>query len=1465
MGLLSNYSRTVGTMTPRSGSSYRPGPTAMSRLTSYNAPQQVESRNYAVPSRIAPVNLLDQWTQAGAGVLGEAMALPGRIVEAPFSLLNNVIRGLTGDWFGGKGIDVAEGIGKSPVGSIFKGAGDLIDTVSNVPSALINSQDTDLIQKYRGKGDDFEIPDFGEITEGGILGAIPGIGGFFGRQKTLGELKDELRSRGFTDQDFSDIQTGKRSVFDYGDKMTNDNLLIGLGTRIATDPTNLLFMVPGANLAKIGQFGTRVGGLLRGVATTARRGDAAFDLAKAEGRLPDPIPSASLLVRDTVRGHPTRVLPGVQQLADDMVRNFNRRGVDFRTLATAAGLARAGAGTAKFLLDPKGYQTRVGFYKRAAAIYGTELAITALPDGILDGLQNFAQESLDKQPMSNNTAFMLGAAMTIPIREFATEMPKYWQASMTQTFDNTILPSFEKKFGMSLDAAANAVGGRRIIEKQIMASTINLMREKGIDLSKPLKAAIESFQERGDTSIDIGRNLNVMMHAHLRTGKLRGDEIVDQMISDFKNASSLRGETIVLPDGRKVELPDLMTQLPFDPQMWVSRTKDYAQALQLVEDSFHGKNPMNLAGRVTIGLRNTYTKEQLNDIIIPAAKALDEGGSIPLHEVRSFLTANQILFRMSTREELARYLADFPDDAVPTSTLVTLLEQARDNQGTPTNADYYWKDEDYQRNAILAQPDGPMQHKLENISRKIHSTLNPDGTIKKGQNKKYNTLRTKLQREVAWRVQRGEQMGEASPRTVATALRAEAARIEATLDPGVTTPFLDDLRQSIRYFDNRAKGSSGTKSMPAWVKEYDLQVAEKFPSPKLDEAILKHVPEWYLDEMRALTDDVWALSKEYTVTLAPKDSYIARPEDTLPEAMLKQRNLVGRILYDHSIFGAPARIMDFLLKPVGSSAMLADAEQAIMNEYIGAGAKPDEVRQFLASLREEAIDKHAVSVNRGYRIYGSVKAVLPQDVNRIAAKVWGGAESSVQRRIGQGNHHRVIDRAGSRILRDLKERNNVRRPDRAKLGQLVNDKFWNAFEDVQYTLKSSGVTKSGRDIPIASSVLTGSRIMGNTLYHLFRFILDPRYWLMNHFEHVVIGTVRDGLGNKTNGMQSPAFNRVSGVGEGLRPDPADVIAAAGEGGGAKPSYLVDAAETGMFHGNRAVTARIAKTFDAERPESTFRVLEDMEQTDPALVKLRRDFGAGDNRQLAEILDEQWFNFDQKGVAKTVKQEYAELFANEPQTAQTMAESALIVQRITDANQALYDDLVKTYLGNPNRNTLERVLNSYWLFWPLSYQLKASKWLVRALTQQAFGRDTNALGLYQYGQLREYFTDQLTNNEEFALQFDGQEHLWQTAAMFFPITPEDVGVSLSRPVRTFGSMFFPDWFEPTFGTRDPIAGLAYTFEIGPLYTARLLRSLSATIFPEGTDLSIIEPQVPDLDMEQFAQMFPTQYNVQTVGQ
>jgi hypothetical protein len=179
MGLLTNYGRTV-----RGGAYVPPSnrPTAMSRMNirpgAYVPPAFAEQQqNYVIPSRIAPLNVLDEFTGNAAGFIGEAMTLPAKIIEAPVAFVNQGIKSLTGALFGGPGIDVAGGIGASPVGGIFKGAGDLVDTVSNFVPALINSTDTNFLYKYRDQTDDFVIPDWGETTEGPPILGMFGIGG----------------------------------------------------------------------------------------------------------------------------------------------------------------------------------------------------------------------------------------------------------------------------------------------------------------------------------------------------------------------------------------------------------------------------------------------------------------------------------------------------------------------------------------------------------------------------------------------------------------------------------------------------------------------------------------------------------------------------------------------------------------------------------------------------------------------------------------------------------------------------------------------------------------------------------------------------------------------------------------------------------------------------------------------------------------------------------------------------------------------------------------------------------------------------------------------------------------------------------------------------------------------------------------------------------------------------------------
>jgi hypothetical protein len=73
----------------------------------------------------------------------------------------------------------------------------------------------------------------------------------------VSEVYDQARKRGFTDQDISDLQNGKKSIYDFGgiNYMVADNAFVDFGLDIATDPMTYL------------TFG--VGGVVKGAAKSA--------------------------------------------------------------------------------------------------------------------------------------------------------------------------------------------------------------------------------------------------------------------------------------------------------------------------------------------------------------------------------------------------------------------------------------------------------------------------------------------------------------------------------------------------------------------------------------------------------------------------------------------------------------------------------------------------------------------------------------------------------------------------------------------------------------------------------------------------------------------------------------------------------------------------------------------------------------------------------------------------------------------------------------------------------------------------------------------------------------------------------------------------------------------------------------------------------------------------------------------
>jgi hypothetical protein len=209
-------------------------------------------------------------------------------------------------------------------------------------------------------------------------------------------------------------------------------------------------------------------------------------------------------------------------------------------------------------------------------------------------------------------------------------------------------------------------------------------------------------------------------------------------------------------------------------------------------------------------------------------------------------------------------------------------------------------------------------------------------------------------------------------------------------------------------------------------------------------------------------------------------------------------------------------------------------------------------------------------------------------------------------------------------------------------------------------------------------------------------------------------------------------------------------------------------------------AIMTDAFRAERADSAKDVVLSLAADAPELKILRER--VGDNatpEQLAEELDRMLYDFDTKGVEKTVTDTARAILDDADYKA--LRDSG-VTQRLTDINRKQYEGIFNAMRGNVNRSNLERMLNSYFLYWPLSYQLKVSKVLFDTLTSRMVGRQTDLLGAWTIDRLYDEHTERLMHDRSYRKMFEDNPTMWLMASMLMPITPFDVGITESRLTR-----------------------------------------------------------------------------------
>lgn len=333
-----------------------------------------------------------------------------------------------------------------------------------------------------------------------------------------------------------------------------------------------------------------------------------------------------------------------------------------------------------------------------------------------------------------------------------------------------------------------------------------------------------------------------------------------------------------------------------------------------------------------------------------------------------------------------------------------------------------------------------------------------------------------------------------------------------------------------------------------------------------------------------------------------------------------------------------------------------------------------------------------------------------------------------------------------------------------------------------------------------------------TMYYWFRFGLDVRYHAMNFFESQLLYLGRAGL--RKGEIDTGMLGQTEGF---LRKMDADFIDNTGYA--TSRSRFSWAYRTFLKEQPDAIRGQI-KGLQAEDPALLETAMHELASADPELRRLISDMG--DTPQGWMKAMDEWHGKLLDSVTEQADGSIAIDKALSEEIAKTPA-MAEIYGQLSKANKDLWGSVRDTFYGNANRSRAERFLNSYLLFWPLSYQVKSSKWLMRVLFDRAGGLPTNAAGAVILDRAAQAHQQLLATDQEYRDWYEKHPTMVFVAQMLLPITPDSMGVSLNPALR---SMFF---------------GRSKAFwDIGPIYTVNhvikpMAGEIGADVFPALKDM------------------------------
>lgn len=507
-----------------------------------------------------------------------------------------------------------------------------------------------------------------------------------------------------------------------------------------------------------------------------------------------------------------------------------------------------------------------------------------------------------------------------------------------------------------------------------------------------------------------------------------------------------------------------------------------------------------------------------------------------------------------------------------------------------------------------------------------------------------------------------------------------------------------------------------------------------------------------------------------------------------------------RDIWDTGPLSKLSAFQRMLFSPRKAMAAADATKQSFYNNFLQYGATVTEINGFVNATRAAA-DLFEL---RGVKVVRSIDALPASVYEKIArgetaiahkgpfrveidpAKIkFGGFAPEVVDRINAevGGVWKLVDASASQWFRNVQ--NAARAPGtRGEIGRLLLGQYPKAM---------------------------GIRHTAKFFYHIFRFLSDPRWWLMNEAEQDIMLGAKYGVNVRNASAHQPS-----------------TLAMFHQPGAQNRALQALEAASSDWYDNSRTQAAIIKTFDQTRPRSVQEALDALPETDPIIKLMVEKHGWQTSGTWGHQLIDDITSMDARGPAATITDEAKKIWSADEYA---KMEQAGVLQRVFDINEHDMKDITSTLRGNPNRNLVERTLNSYWLYWPISYQLKAGKWIYDLLTNKMFGRKTNLGGAYLLSNLVATHERLLKDDPGYVDMFQKNPETWFFASMFLPITPFDLSVSLGRTAKVAGGVAGL-WEAPNY-SQNPFLFASKLAAMGPVFTAETLKRIGGELDPYDT--------------------------------